>query len=304
MKVFVIIVTYNGMNWIKRCLSSLRESAYPVQIIVVDNLSADGTPDYITQNFPEVFLINAEKNLGFGRANNIGLQKALAENADYVFLLNQDAFIAADCINILIEASAVNTAFKILSPFHLNYAGDAIEAYFNKYIIANEAPQYINDLYMNKVKKIYAVSFVHAAGWLLTIDTIKEIGGFDPLFYHYGEDNDYIQRVLFRNYKVGFVPHAIMFHKGTNEEFLNEKASFSFKRNFATIHLKNPKASFAGAVLVFTKGIFDGITSAIAYRSLKRIKEECKLGANVIKSIRRIKKSRQIQLRSLAYLNK
>lgn len=301
--VYCIVVTYNGSKWIEKCFSSLLTSTVPLQIIAIDNASPDNTVTLIKEKFPSVNVIEAEGNLGFGQANNIGLKKALQQNADYVFLLNQDAFITPDCIDILIKASIANNEYGILSPFHLSYDGNDIEDYFKKFIVAFEAPNYISDLYFGNTKKVYSVSFVHAAGWLMPIETVEKIGGFDPLFYHYGEDNDYVQRVLFRNYKIGFVPDAIMHHKGTNSVFVNQEVSILFKRNFATIHLKNPKASFNGAMLVFTKNIFDGITSAIAYRNLKRLKEEWKLAAAVLKSIRQIKKSRLVQLTDMAYLN-
>ena len=91
MKILTIIVTYNGMKWLDRCLGSLRESSLKTDVVAVDNGSTDGTPEYIAANFPEVQLHCTGENLGFGRANNVGLQKAVAEGYDYVYLLNQDA---------------------------------------------------------------------------------------------------------------------------------------------------------------------------------------------------------------------
>lgn len=298
-----IIVTYNGMTWIDSCLGSLRASGHPVHVVVIDNASADGTVDYIRKNFPEVLVIEAGANLGFGRANNMGLKMALKENVDYVFLLNQDAFLNPDCLSLLIKTSLVNKEFAVFSPFHLNYTGDAIEDYFGKYIISIEAPDYISDLYFANVQKIYPVTFVHAAGWLLPIDIVKKIGGFDPLFFHYGEDNDYLQRVIYYNYKVGFVPNAIMYHHGTNAGLMHPENLFSSKINFATINLKNLKANFTGALLIFLKGIFDGITSAILARDFKRIREQGKLAWSVSKTIRKIAKSRKVQSKTLAYLD-
>jgi hypothetical protein len=77
MKVTAIIVTYNGMHWIDRCLGSVRGSALPVRAIVVDNGSSDGTAEHIARHFPEVEFIRAERNLGFGQANNRGMRIAL-----------------------------------------------------------------------------------------------------------------------------------------------------------------------------------------------------------------------------------
>lgn len=302
MKVYCIIVTYNGMKWIGRCLGSVRASKQPVQVIVIDNASADGTAGYIRENFTEVLLIEAGVNLGFGQANNMGFKKALAENADYVFLLNQDAFIAPDCIDILIKTSKANKEYGILSPFHLSYSGNEIEEYFKKYIIALEASDYINDLYFENVKNIYAVSFVHAAGWLLPIDTVKKVGGFDPLFFHYGEDIDYINRVKFFGFNAGIVPSSLLYHKGTNSGLTIKKRNFNFEKNLILIKLKNVQARLRGQLLIFIKSSFDKITSAILYQRFNDFIFDTKLLFKTIFAINKIIKARKMCSKEAAYL--
>ena len=78
----VIVVTYNGLQWYDRCFSSLRQSNVPVSTVVVDNASNDGTVAYIKEHFPEIHLIESDKNLGFGGANNIGIRYALDQGCD------------------------------------------------------------------------------------------------------------------------------------------------------------------------------------------------------------------------------
>lgn len=90
---FVIIVTYNGEKWIDKCLSSVYKSTIPLTTIVIDNKSSDNTVQYIKTNFPMVILFEYQNNLGFGKANNIGIEYALKNNADYIYLLNQDAWV-------------------------------------------------------------------------------------------------------------------------------------------------------------------------------------------------------------------
>jgi GT2 family glycosyltransferase len=102
-KIFVIIVTYKGHLWYERCFKSLRDSELPVQIIVIDNASNDGTVEYIRAHFPDIHLIESKENLGFGRANNLGMRYALDNGADYVFLLNQDAWIEPNTIGELVR---------------------------------------------------------------------------------------------------------------------------------------------------------------------------------------------------------
>ena len=82
-KVHIIIVTYNAMKWAEKCFTSLRQSSILLKCIVVDNGSTDGTQEYIRKNFSEVELIISEDNLGFGKANNIGIARAYQQGADF-----------------------------------------------------------------------------------------------------------------------------------------------------------------------------------------------------------------------------
>ena len=88
-RILVIIVTYNAMKWADRCFGSLRDSRQPVDVFVVDNGSADGTAEHIRNHYPEVMLHCAGENNGFGKANNIGLEYALANYPKALFLIEK-----------------------------------------------------------------------------------------------------------------------------------------------------------------------------------------------------------------------
>ena len=213
-KVFVIIITYNGKQWYDRCLGSLRHSEIPVQVIVVDNASVDDTVEYIRTHFPEVHIIVSDVNLGFGQGNNKGLRYALENDADYVFLLNQDAWIEPNTINELVRIHKNNPEFGILSPMHLNADKNGIETGLLTYLNDNKVnnKNFINDLYFDSLKEIYDLKYINAACWLLPINTIEVIGGFDPLFFHYGEDDNYLNRTLYHGLKIGLCPKIRIVH--------------------------------------------------------------------------------------------
>ncbi|HOT65137.1 MAG TPA: glycosyltransferase, partial [Dysgonamonadaceae bacterium] len=94
----VIIVSYNFETWIDRCIPSIQASTLPATILVVDNASQDRTYEIIRNRYPEVVLIENKENLGFGKANNIGMRYALEKGFDYVFLLNQDAWLEPNAL--------------------------------------------------------------------------------------------------------------------------------------------------------------------------------------------------------------
>lgn len=92
-RVLVIIVTFNAMQWIEKCIQSVKASSFPLDLFVVDNNSSDNTVAYIKEKHSSIKLIESRSNLGFGAANNIGLQYAIDNDYNYVYLLNQDAWI-------------------------------------------------------------------------------------------------------------------------------------------------------------------------------------------------------------------
>lgn len=208
-KTYIIIVTYNGMLWIQKCLESCQ--GYPV--IVVDNSSTDKTVSFIKETFPDVKVLEQEKNLGFGQANNVGMSYALTQGAEYVFLLNQDAYLHKGCIETLIATQTQNPDFGILSPIHLNGKGSRLDQNFSNYLSYKNNPDFFSDFVLKKeLQDIYDVPFVNAAGWLVSRSILETVGGFDPIFFHYGEDDNYCQRAIYHGFKIGVVPTAFLHH--------------------------------------------------------------------------------------------
>ena len=213
-KVFVIIVTYKGQRWYERCFSSLRESTIPLQTIVVDNASNDGTVDYIKAKFPEIHLIESKENLGFGRANNIAMRYALDYGCDYVFLLNQDAWIELDTLEKLIDIHQRHLEYGILGPVQVNAERTKVLSGVIRFLVNpdNVNLDLFSDLVMGSVDEVYPVAEINAAAWLLPRKTLETVGGFDPIFLHYGEDWNYLSRVLYHKLKVGLTPHIQVVH--------------------------------------------------------------------------------------------
>lgn len=240
--IYIIIVTYNGMVWLPKCLKSTKM----YRVIAVDNASEDGTQEYIKREYPNIVLLEQDKNLGFGRANNLAIEYAWQNGAEYVFLLNQDAYLQKNCIESLIEVHKRYKDFGILSPVHLNGKGDKLDRLFSNYLGYDGNENFYSDNILGKpLKDVYEVPFVNAAGWLISKDCIESVGGFDPMFDHYGEDENYCQRALFYGYKIGVVPETYLLHdreerlktkmnKGENAHF--QRMEKEFKIEFGNIN--------------------------------------------------------------------
>ncbi|MBL3654979.1 glycosyltransferase family 2 protein [Fulvivirga sediminis] len=235
MKITAVVVTYNSIKWIQKCIDSLLSSTVEVTVVIVDNASDDETIDFIKSNYPQITLISNDENLGFAAANNIGLKLAQTSCSDFIFLLNHDAWVRSDTIENLVLRAKENSNYGVLSPIHLNASGEMLEFLFSTFISnpSDEGRKFYSDLVLkHPIKKVYEVDFINAAAWLIPIKTIEIVGLFDSLnFPHYGEDNNYLQRLKYFNLKVGLVPSTFAYHDTEDREGKhNDK---NFKRHLA-----------------------------------------------------------------------
>lgn len=202
-KIAVVIVTFNGEIWIKKNLNSLFNSNYPIEIIIVDNASTDETIPIIKE-YNAIELIENKINLGFGKANTIGIDMALKKGADAVFLLNQDTWIFENTISNLAETLFENSNLGIVSPLHYSADEITLDKNFNTYYNRFNKEEDFESLRI--------VPFVNAAAWLVSKECFSKTGYFDPIFNHYGEDRNFCERVKFHGYKIGVAKNAAICH--------------------------------------------------------------------------------------------
>ena len=210
-RISAIIVSYNGALFIDACIESLNQSNIKMNIIVVDNASTDDTQALI-RRFENVKLIASQNNIGFGRGCNIGIAHALDQGADYFLLLNQDAKIEPSTVEILIQSMQADPKIGIACPLQFAANGEAIDDIFLRFYLASYAPSLISDAIQGRVQSSYTVEHTPAAAWLISSACLNEVGGFDPLFFMYGEDDDMCRRTAFHGYTVEIVPKARFFH--------------------------------------------------------------------------------------------
>ena len=212
-KVLFIVVTYNAMRWLDRCIQSVDNTSVAHDIFVVDNGSTDGTQSYIETHYPNVFFKQSKSNLGFGKANNIGLDFAANNNYQYIYLLNQDAWVFPDTVKNLIDINKRHPEYGVLSPiqmeanlkrFDKDFQNGPCDRLSNK--------NFFSDLYTRNVKEVYSVTNVMAAHWLISRECLLKVGAFSPSFPHYGEDDNFLDRVLYHGFKIGIVPSTIAVH--------------------------------------------------------------------------------------------
>lgn len=181
------------------------QSNISVSVIAIDNASSDNSVE-ILKCFPFVELHQSKENLGFGKANNWAMQIAVKKGFEYLFLLNQDTWIEPDAIEKLIEVAETNAEYGIVSPMHFSADKINLDANFERY-------------WERKIKSISdevdEVPFVNAAAWLLPKKVVEQVGYFEPLFNHYGEDRNYTDRVIFHGFKTVVIKNAKIYHDRT-----------------------------------------------------------------------------------------
>jgi GT2 family glycosyltransferase len=267
-KVYAVIVTYNAKLWIKKCLESVINSTIEVGIIVADNASSDDTVDYIKKTFKNVKLIELGKNYGFGKANNIGISYALKEGADFIYLLNQDAWVKPDTIEILLKLQKNNPAFGVVSPIHVTASEDKLDYGFRDYCTPALCPSFSDDLFFNRRKPLYEIDFVNAAHWLISKECLMNVGGFSPSFYHYGEDNNFVHRVHYHGFKVCICPITLAIHdRECRKETETMKLYYDYYLKYVVIFSDiNTKKN--NDILLFIKLSFRVCFGVIKYKSL------------------------------------
>jgi len=268
MKILVVTVTYNGLKWIGRCAGSVYASGTPADFYVVDNASSDGTADYIEENFPQAILVRSKENLGFGKANNLGLKYALENGYDYVYLLNQDAWLLPDTLGGLVEASVSNPGFYVLSPLQMRGDERGMDPNFERRVVP-----YVQ----SPGDSPGVVPYVMAAHWLLTRSCIEKVGLLAPIFPIYGEDDNYCDRVRYHGGKVGVVSSAKAVHdRAMRQEPLEKTIHRNYYMNSLRMlcDINHPLSCRFIYVCIFTA------VKAFKYRSLlpfRHFRELCRL---------------------------
>lgn len=236
-----IIVTYNGEFWIKKCIDSLLDGSFIPDIMIVDNASTDQTLELL-KSYKEVHVIQSKENLGFGKANNIALMTAKELGYSYYFLLNQDAWVEVDTLEKLMQSFELEKDLGIVSPIHLNGDHSGLQSDFKWFLKKQRITSFLTDFTRNQFRRrFYKTKFINAAAWMISKHVLENVGYFHPLFFHYGEDNNYADRVRFAGFKVLIDSSTSICHDQKNEGYnLNKDEEEEKFRRRLLVRMLNP----------------------------------------------------------------
>jgi len=225
--VSVIVVSWNAKENLRDCLNSLMDSTveYAQEIIAVDNGSRDGSPEMIEKEFPHVKLIKNRNNLGFARANNIGIQ---ASKGRYVCLVNSDVIVLEDCIKNLMSFMDEHPTTGMVGPRILNPDRTLQPSCRHFPTIWNNLCQALTLNHLFPKSRFFSAPFMNywnhdsvrsidalsGCFWMVRRKSLNKVGLLDEDFFIYGEDIDWCTRFHQAGWDIVFYPMDKAIHIG------------------------------------------------------------------------------------------
>jgi len=245
--VYVVTLTWNQREDTLGCLESLTQMTYPnYRLLLVDNASADKTIEAVQERFPHIKIIVNSQNMGFSGGFNIGLRHALAQGAEYVFIINNDTFVEPHILDELI-AHADSPDVGILAP-KIYYASEPNRIWS---VGGGQHPWTLEMIHkgdgqldQGQWEQVIERDYLVGCALLLKRSMLEKIGLFDtgsyfPIYY---EDVDLCLRARMAGYRLLLVPNAKMWHKvsasgggsdSPRERYLMARNSVRFFRKHA-----------------------------------------------------------------------
>lgn len=227
LKVSVVIVSWNARDFLLECLDSLfaQTGGFALEVIVVDNSSTDGSPEAVASRFPRVRLIRNSNNLGFAKANNLGIS---ASSGRYVCLINSDVKLQPDCIRHLLEYCEAHPEAGIVGPRVIGGDGQlqrscrGFPSVWNMFcralaldVLFPQSKLFAGySLYYWPQDSLRPVDILSGCFWLVRRQALARVGLLDESFFMYGEDMDWCKRFWSQGWQAVFVPSAEAIHYG------------------------------------------------------------------------------------------
>jgi GT2 family glycosyltransferase len=223
----IVVVSFNTRDVLRECLLSVHREigSLRAQVIVVDNASTDGSPEMIELEFPEAKLIRSKINLGFGSANNLGIQSARGR---YVVLLNSDAFLTHGSLHHSV-AHMDNNPHAGLGGCRFIGRDGSWQPSARKFptvlsdliVLSGLAARFPRSRFFGRADRTWAnsmeaaeVDWVPGAYSIIRSEVLETSGLFDPRFFLYYEEIDLCMRIKQKGYAIWYWPDVVVVHIG------------------------------------------------------------------------------------------
>jgi len=225
----VVIVSWNVRDLLRQCLRSILDGRAPIEIIVVDNDSTDGSVEMVQAEYPGVHVIVNSENRGFPAANNQGISVAQGR---YVLLLNPDTEVVGDALETMVAFADEHLGVGVVGP-QLRYPDGSVQssrrrfptlvtAFLESTWLQPYAPRRLLDRYYvldQPDDAVLDVDWVKGAALMARREAIEQVGLMDERFFMYSEELDWCRRFRDAGWRVVYLPTArIVHHEGKSSE--------------------------------------------------------------------------------------
>lgn len=242
-RVIAVILNTNRREDTVACLASLHQNSYANhQVIVLDNHSTDGSVAAIRATFPTVQILELADNRGYAGNNNVGIAAALAQGADWIFVLNEDTILSPDCLAHLIAVGESAPQIGIVGPLVYHYdeptviqsGGGLLGRSWNSVHIAkDEADQ-------GQLSAPHRVDWISGCAILVRRAVIEEVGAIDERFFYFWEETEWCVRAGKAGWQIFHVPQAKVWHKGVQRNYQPKPSLFYYgTRNWLLLLAKH-----------------------------------------------------------------
>jgi len=292
--VSVVVLTWNGRQWVHECLSSLQQlEPAAAEIVLVDNASTDGTCDEVRRNFPAVRIVQLDRNLGFAGGNNAG---AGAATSEYLAFLNNDTRVDAAWLGTLYNAVETHPDVG-LATSHVVFMDRAqtIDSAGDGYLRCGGAYKRQHGRRGGSSADMEEVFGACGAGFLIRRSLFEALGGFDEDFFMVYEDVDLSYRARLAGARCVYVPGAVVRHAGSGTiGRVSASQVYYGQRNLEWTWIKNSPRTLLWRSAI-SHAAFD-LAGAIGYARQGHLITWCRAKAASLAGLgRMLRKRRQIQ---------
>lgn len=241
----IVICNFNKVDYLKVCLESLYKSNFEnltYDVIVVDNASTDGSPDFIKENYPQIILLENETNTGGSGGFDRGIRFTIKEEYEYVVLLDNDTLLEVNTIinlytyikNNSIVGAVGSKICTMDNPDIVQEMGSFIdvEDNFNIKLLFRASKDDIS------LPEVVICDYVPACCMITSKEVLKKVGGFNVEHFIYWDDMDWCKRVKNLGYEIHAINSSRVFHKHGAVAYTNTFAFYYFERNRIMYFLK------------------------------------------------------------------
>jgi GT2 family glycosyltransferase len=299
--VYIIVLNYCSAEDTLECVEAIRKIGYPhVRLLVIDNGSPDGSGRRLEKNIPPHEFIGLSENIGYAGGNNVGLHRALQEGAEYVFIVNPDVRLLPDSIQAYVDVMESDASIGALNPLQVMPDKETIDKKFLECVLRGVTDR--NSVKSLGPSEVWEVRSLFGASLMLSRSALERVGGFDPLYFAYGEEQDLCRRIRYHGLRLVVTSKSPVVHLRTREKAGMDDFRLFLRLKGAYLYgLKNPHTRLRKLLKVAWGEMVQDMREAGGEFNFRRI-HYAKVVWWILLHLTHIEKHRRIEKAGRAYI--